>query len=98
MIIPFPKSRTILSRLWKRFVDYAKVGICIALLIFLLQTIAGVGGHGGVSVLGLFYAAIFLLGFALTGAAVVAAAHEIRRPRQPQPKEKRDTWRKQVPW
>lgn len=95
MIIPFRKSG-VLGRLWKRFVDYAKVGICLALIIFLLQTIAGVGGHGRVDVLGLFYSAIFLLGVALTGAAGVAAAHEIRRPRES--KQKRNSWRKQVPW
>jgi hypothetical protein len=84
----------VLSRFWRRFVEYAKVGLCLALIIFLFQIIAA--GHGGFSAVSVSYSALFLVGIALAGAAGVAAAHEFRRPRES--KEKREAWRKQLPW
>jgi uncharacterized RDD family membrane protein YckC len=82
-----------LNRFWKRFVDYAKVGICLMLIVFLFQTIAG---GSAVSVISLAIRGGILLAIAIGGAAGVAAAHEIRRPREG--KDKREAWRRQVPW
>ena len=88
------KRSDALDRFWRRFVDYTKVGICLALILFLFQTIAG--GPGAVSVIGLAIRGGILLAIVIGGAAGVAVAHEIRRTRVG--KDKRARWRRQVPW
>ena len=80
-----PKRSNALHRFWKRFVDYAKVGVCIMLVVFLFQTI--VQGGAAPDVLGLLFRGGLLLGIAVAGAAGVAAAHEFRGRRE----TKRDT-------
>jgi uncharacterized RDD family membrane protein YckC len=82
--LPNRRNRSnVLRRFWKRFVDYAKVGVCVMLVVFLFQTIAL--GAGAPDVKNLLFRAGMLLGVAVAGAAGVAAAHEFRRAR------KRDT-------
>ncbi|HUO93233.1 MAG TPA: hypothetical protein VMU22_09940 [Rhizomicrobium sp.] len=83
-----------LSRFSKRFVNYAKVGICLALILFLVQSVAS--GLGAPSVLSLAFRAGILLVLAIGGAAGVALAHELRKGRRD--KDNRHAWRNQVPW
>jgi hypothetical protein len=83
-----------LNWFWKRFVLYAKVGICLALILFLIQTITG--GLGATKLVSLGIRAGMLLALVIGGAAAVALAHEIRRARRS--KGNRDSWRRQVPW
>ena len=71
------KRSNALHRFWKRFIDYAKVGVCVMLIVFLFQTIAS--GIGAPDVMGLLFRAGLLLGIAVAGAAGGAAAHEFRR-------------------
>ncbi len=33
-----------LNRFWKRFVDYAKIAVCVVLIVFLFQTIVSGAG------------------------------------------------------
>lgn len=69
-----------LMRFWKRFVDYAKIAICVVLIVFLFQTI--VSGAGAPRVDDLLFRAGILLVIALGGAAGVAVAHEMRHKRR----------------
>jgi len=84
-----------LSRFWARFVQYTKVGICLALILFLFQSI--VSGLGGTPRLeDILFRAGFLLILVLGGSAGIALAHEMRRPKRR--KDDPQSWRKQVPW
>lgn len=74
------KRSDTLNRLWKRFVDYAKIAVCVVLIVFLFQTI--VSGAGAPHVGDLLIRAGILLAIAIGGAAGVAVAHEFRRGRR----------------
>lgn len=79
MMTTWVKPPDRLQRFWKRFLDYAKVGVCIALILFLFQNITF--GAGVPDVMNLLSRAGILLAVAIGGAAGVAAAHEFRRGR-----------------